>query len=155
MQLDHLAIEDLVSLQFGEIIGHRAHRMTQHLAGCAVCSQVFERLQGSMVEGGGPDRNAAADTGTLLSKIRTWDSNRVRDGRHGEGLKRRIAVELAPYVGQAGADALLRPVQDDGRDLLSTVAPLLVMFLGQRATSLIVTRVVEKSIVGSRTLCES
>src|SRR4051794_20291354 len=129
MQFDHPDIEILISLQFGELSADRARGLKRHLAGCSACSLAFKRLQAS-VEGGEPDQTPPADAGTLFSKIRTWDSNRVRDGHHGEALKRRIASELAPYVGQNGADTLVSPVQDDGRDLLAAVAPLLVLFLG-------------------------
>ena len=154
MHVDHLDIDTLVSLQFGGLSNHQARAIERHLVRCYACSLAFERLKAS-VEDGKPDQTAAADTGTLLTKIRTWDSNRVRDGRHGEALKSRIAAELAPYVGKSGADALLCRVQDDGHDLLSAVSPLLVMFLGQRATNIIVSRLVEKTIVGIGPLCES
>jgi len=154
MRFDHLDIESMVSLQFGELADNRARRMKQHLAGCSACRPVFERLQGSM-EDGEPLPTKPVDSSRLLTRIRAWDTNGDRSGHHGAALKGRIAVELAPYVGRAGADTLLRPVQDDGRDLLSTVAPFLAMFLGRRAAGIIITRVVEKTIVGSRTLCES
>ena len=151
MYLEHPDIEALVSLQFGELPADRTRAVRQHLAGCALCRQEFERLQHSL-DGGPADCDAAPDSSTLLATIRDWEISSMQAG---DALKRRIAIELAPYVGQAGADTLLRPVQDDGRNLLSKVAPMLTVFLGRRAAGNLVSRVVEKTIVGRTALCES
>ena len=153
----HPDIAELVSLAFGELAAEPARRITRHLAGCAACQQEYECLRIS-IEYAPPtdcaentDRVNASDSDTLLRRLRTWENS----GRQIEVLKRRIAAELAPYVGQAGADTLLLPVQDDGRDLLSNVVTLLTAFLGRRAAANLVTRVVEKAIVGMGALCES
>jgi len=150
MYLEHLDIEALASLLFGELQAYRVRAVRHHLAGCALCRQEFERLQQSL-ECGPVDCDPAPDTDTLLATLRDWETSGVQAG---DALKRRIAIELAPYVGQAGADTLLRPVQDDGRNLLSRIAPLLTVFLGRRAAGNLVSRVVEKTIVGRTALCE-
>ena len=151
----HVEIEALVSLHYEELPDARARRVRQHLAGCGLCRQEFERVRLS-IEGVAPAEDATAeDSDPLLNRLRNWETARAKSGRDIEILKRTIATELAPYVGQQGADALLRPVHDDGHDLLSNVAPLLAMFLGRRAARILITRLVEKSIVGIPPLCES
>ena len=62
-------------------------------------------------------------------------------------IRRRVAIAIEPYVGRRAADSLLKSVREDGRDLLSNVAPLLTMFLGRRAAGQLVSHVVETTIV--------
>jgi hypothetical protein len=52
-------------------------------------------------------------------------------------------------LGKRAADTLLQPVREEGRDLLSNVAPLLIMFLGRRAAGNLVSYVEETAIVRS------
>jgi hypothetical protein len=70
-----------------------------------------------------------------------------RPARTGEALKRRVAGAIEPYLGKRAADTLLHSVREDGRDLLSNVAPILTMFLGRRAAGHLVSHVVEAAIV--------
>jgi hypothetical protein len=151
----HPDIAALASLYFEELPVPEARSVTQHLSGCAPCRQEFERFRASVdgaVEG---ESSVAADCDRLLNRLREWETTTADSGLQGEALKRRIAEELAPYLGKAGADALLQPVDDDGGDLLTKVTPLLTMFLGRKAAGKLVSRVVEKTIVGTHTLCES
>jgi hypothetical protein len=146
----HLDIEALVSLHFGELPAERARPMLLHLSACALCRHELDRLRLSTESAA----DAPFETARLLAKIRHWDNSR-HAGQHGEALKQWIARELALYVGEEGANRLLRPVQEDGRDLLAEVAPLLSMFLGRRAAGILVSRMVEKTIVGMTGVCES
>lgn len=151
----HPDVAALAGLSFGELPLDRARRVEQHLTGCARCREEFERLLGSIDTEQEAESAAAADREAMLRKLRAWEATTADSGRRGETLKRRMARELAPYLGKAGAEALLYSVNDDGGDLLADVAPLLTMFLGRRAATRLISRVVEKTVVGSHTLCES
>jgi len=89
----------------------------------------------------------ADELNSLLAKLRGWESSTSRLVRNGEELKRRVAGTIEPYLGKGAADTLLASVRDDGRDLLSSVAPLLTMFLGRRAAAPLVSHIVETAIV--------
>jgi len=104
----------------------------------------FQRLGAA----GDPAAPAVADElNSLLVRLRGWESGASRLVRSGEELKRRVAGAIEPYLGKRAADTLLAPVRDDGRDLLSGVAPLLTMFLGRRAAGPLVSHIVETAIV--------
>jgi hypothetical protein len=89
----------------------------------------------------------ADELNDLLVRLRGWESGESRLVRSGEALKRRVAGAIEPYLGKGAADKLLASVRDDGRDLLSSVAPLLTMFLGRRAAGPLVSHIVETAIV--------
>ena len=89
----------------------------------------------------------ATDVSALLFKLRAWDRDPGRQSRNREPLRRRVSAAIEPYLGKRAASALLRPVREDGRDLLSDVAPLLTAFLGRRAAGHLVSHVVETTIV--------
>jgi len=82
----------------------------------------------------------------IQNRIRTWEARRSADG-WGAAAKERTAREIGPFLGNNGARILLRPVSDNGCNLLSTIEPLLANFLGKRAASELVSRVVEVAIV--------
>ena len=87
------------------------------------------------------------DLHDLLTKMREWETGPSGAERTGEALKQRVAGEIGPYVGKRAAHAILEPVAEDGRNLLSSVSPLLTIFLGRRATENLVSHVVEHAIV--------
>ncbi|SRR5260370_42305458 len=89
----------------------------------------------------------ADEVNSLMVKLRGWERSESGPPRNLEALKRRVAGAIEPYLGKRAADTLLQPVRDDGRDLLSNVAPLLTMFLGRRAAGHLVSYVVETAIV--------
>jgi len=59
-------------------------------------------------------------------------------GRTGETLKLRVAHEIAPYLGALASRRIVTGVADTGENLLSTVEPVLALFLGSRAAARLV-----------------
>jgi hypothetical protein len=119
--------------------------VSKHLVQCDACRRNFERLSAA------DDAALAAppvdEVNSLLVRLRGWERGESCTARNAEALKRRVADAIEPYLGKRAADTLLEPVREDGRDLLSNVAPLLTMFLGRRAAGNLVSYVVETSIV--------
>jgi hypothetical protein len=116
-----------------------------HLAGCETCRLEVRRLSAALDTATPPI--PADDVGELLSSLRKWESGESQPERHSEALKRRVAGAVEPYLGKAAAHALLQSVHEDGRNLLSNVAPVLTMFLGRRAAGNLVSCVVDAAIV--------
>ena len=56
---------------------------------------------------------------------------------------RQIASILTPYLGASGAQSVLRPVAGNHANLLSTVEPVLAMFLGAAAASRLTERIID------------
>lgn len=83
----------------------------------------------------------------IRSEIRAFQAARSDDRWHAE-MKSRVAREIGPFLGSNGARMLLQPVAENGRNLLSTIEPVLAEFLGPRAASELVSHVVDTSIVG-------
>jgi hypothetical protein len=64
-----------------------------------------------------------------------------------EELKQRVAAEIGPFLGRAGAHILLEPVSQTADDLLSRIEPVLAAFLGKQAAAVLVSHVVDAAIV--------
>ena len=112
---------------------------------CDACQLNFQRLSATEHTTASPV--PPDDVNSLLGRLRAWDRGASRPARTSEALKRRVAGAIEPYLGKRAADTLLRSVREDGRDLLSNVAPILTMFLGRRAAGHLVSHVVETAIV--------
>ncbi|MEO8594773.1 MAG: hypothetical protein ABI759_15755 [Candidatus Solibacter sp.] len=141
----HPDIEALARHAFGELAGAAARELTRHLRGCQECHAAYQRVTGSLEAA--PAKVERHEVDALMSKLRTWDASPLRIRLKGDALKRRVAGALAPYLGRAGANALLDPVQEDGGNLLSNVAPALTMFLGRRAAGNLVSRMIQDSTI--------
>ena len=141
----HPDIEILVCHRFGELSRQMEKAVSKHLLQCDACRRDFQRLSAA------DDTTVPAapvdDVNSLMIRLRGWERSESGPARNGEALKRRVAGAIEPYLGKRAADTLLQPVREDGRDLLSNVAPLLTMFLGRRAAGNLVTYVVETAIV--------
>jgi hypothetical protein len=135
----------LVRHRFGELSRQMERMVSKHLMQCDACRLDFQLLSAA-VEVAAPAA-PADDVNSVLVRLRGWERGESRPARTGESLKRRVAGAIEPYLGKRAADRLLQPVREDGRDLLSTVAPLLTMFLGRRAAGNLVSYVVETAIV--------
>jgi hypothetical protein len=131
--------------RFGELSGQVEKLVSKHLLQCDVCRLDFQRL--SAADDTAVPAAPADDVNGLMVRLRGWERSESRPARNGEALKRRVAGVIEPYLGKRAVDTLLQPVREDGRDLLSNVAPLLAMFLGRRAAGNLVTYVVETAIV--------
>jgi hypothetical protein len=119
--------------------------VSRHLMACETCRLEFGRLSPALDTAAPPI--PADDVGGLLCRLRAWESGESQPQRNSQALKRRVAGAIGPYVGKAAVDALLQPVREDGRNLLSNVAPLLTVFLGRRAAGPLVSYVVDTAIV--------
>ena len=119
--------------------------VSRHLAACEACRLEVRRLSAALDTDTPPI--PAGDMGELLSSLRKWESGASRPERNSAALKRRVAGAVEPYLGKAAAHALLQSVHEDGRNLLSNVAPVLTMFLGRRAAGNLVSCVVDAAIV--------
>jgi anti-sigma factor RsiW len=135
----------LVCHRYGELSPQSEKTVSRHLKACETCRVEFQRLSAALDMPAPP--TSADDVGGLLSRLRTWESGESQPQRNSEALKRRVAGSIEPYLGKAAADALLQPVREDGRNLLSNVAPVLAVFLGRRAAGNLVSCVVETAIV--------
>ena len=140
----HPGIDDLLRYRFEELSPARQKAVAAHLNSCDACRLELHRL---CVASDAVSTPGAADPRELISRVRAWQAAPATADRTGEALKRRVAVEIAPYVGSRAADSILQPVAEDGRNLVSSVSPLLTMFLGRRASEHLVSHVVEHAIV--------
>jgi hypothetical protein len=131
--------------RFGELSGQIEKMVSKHLLQCDACRRNFERL--SAADDGAVAAAPVGDVNSLLVRLRGWERGESCPARNTEALKRRVADAIEPYLGKRASDALLKRVREDGRDLLSNVAPLLTMFLGRRAAGNLVSYVVETAIV--------
>lgn len=119
--------------------------VSRHLMACDACRLEFQRLSAAQ------DTTApvvpADDVDRLLGRLRRWEIGASQPERNSQAMKRRVAGAIEPYLGKRAADTLLHPVREDGRNLLSNLAPLLTMFLGRRAAGNLVSYVVDITIV--------
>lgn len=115
--------------------------LVSHLDRCTPCRREFERLRDA-VEG----RPEAIPDGGLLTQMRTalhlWEEQSLEGAAKG-----RVATRIAPFLGNAATDKILEPVPDTGENLLSTVEPVLALFLGNRAAAHLVNRVVDTALL--------
>jgi hypothetical protein len=141
----HPDIETLVCHRYGELSPQMEKTVSRHLLACGTCRLEFRRLSPALDTAVPPI--SANDVGGLLFRLREWERGESRPERNSEALKRRVAGSIEPYLGKAAAAALLQPVHEDGRNLLSNVAPVLTTFLGRRAAGNLVSCVVDTAIV--------
>jgi len=140
----HPDLSVLIRCRDGILPPEREAAIRIHLAGCRSCLADYRRLCRPPAEPTHPpDPRLLA---RIRSSIRNWEAQRSAAG-WGEAVKFRTAREIGPFLGNNGARILLRPVSDDGCNLLSTIEPVLGEFLGKRAASELVSRVVEAAIM--------
>jgi len=96
-----------------------------------------------------PARSEPETPGGIFAAMRQWRAAANSAGKVGPTLHRRVAVELRPYLGSSAAGAVLDDVSDSSANLLSTIEPVLAGFLGARAASLLVSRIVDTLIVNN------
>jgi len=76
----------------------------------------------------------------LLASLRNWELSRP-------AVKRRVASAIEAYLGRQATERVLEPVPESGENVLSTIEPVLALFLGNRTASRLVSHVVTESIV--------
>jgi hypothetical protein len=73
----------------------------------------------------------------------SWESAPGRD----EAVKTRLGSELAPFLGPRATEQLLEGASVQRENLLSTVEPVVALFLGCRAASTLIDQIVVHSIL--------
>lgn len=139
---DHPDIEELFRYQEGRLMPQERLVVQAHLAVCDECSRDLERITTP-----GVSPAAAPPVSELLASLAQVQQKLDREGASGEPLKRRVQLELAPYLGEAAAERILLPVTASGENLLSTIEPVLRLFLGKSASTRVVNRIVDRAIV--------
>ena len=147
----HPDTESMIRQRDGELPADRRKAVKRHLRACVSCRTEYERLC-QAVAPQAARALPAASPGTpdilnaVLERINEWDKNSARSGEASSAVKQTFAAELERYLGARAAGRILRSVSDDGDNLLSTVEPLLALFLGREAASQFVTRVLDTAL---------
>lgn len=81
----------------------------------------------------------------IKDAIRRWQAESQIGS--GDVLKDRVAREIEPYLGYYAVQSLVGRVSENNDNLLSTIEPVLARFLGSRAASSLVSRVVDSVIL--------
>lgn len=120
--------------------------MQGHLDQCDECTLELHRLQYALGDQGelAPDRMVLAQ---VQSAIQQWEASAPQTGRTGAPVKRRVAHEIAPFLGPDATNSILQPVAPGGENLLSSIEPVLALFLGGRAAAHLVTYVVDAALI--------
>lgn len=120
--------------------------MQGHLDQCDECRLELHRLQYALGDQGelAPDSIVLAQ---VQSAIQQWEASAPQTGRTGAPVKRRVAHEIAPFLGPDATNSILQPVAPGGENLLSSIEPVLALFLGGRAAAHLVTYVVDAALI--------
>ena len=141
-------MESLVRYCGGELAGRRRQRIAAHVRECAACRLECHRLEHAGGEKAPPaPQPDPAMLAALVADIVRWQAARSQPDRNGDAMRRRVATELAPFLGPEVAERMLQRVAASGEDLLSAIEPMLALFLGNQAASLLVSHVVDGALV--------
>lgn len=136
----------MIAFREGGLADDQTRSVQSHLDQCDDCRLELHRLQyalGDKVELK-PDRLVLAQ---MQSAIQQWEDSAAQTGRTGTPVKRRVAHEIAPFLGPEATDSILQPVAAGGENLLSSIEPVLALFLGGRAAAQLVTYVVDAALI--------
>jgi hypothetical protein len=78
----------------------------------------------------------------MLAGMRTWWERQTGNPHANCQRKQRVAREISPYLGAAGAQQILARVTPEGENLIPNVEPVLAAFLGRRAAQCVVDHVI-------------
>jgi anti-sigma factor ChrR (cupin superfamily) len=144
----HPDLQTLLRFRDGELLLERRAAIEAHVGQCDSCRLELHRLDaaGQVIDAREPLEEAAREAGLagVLESIRGLEA---RSSAEGEAVKRSVGREIRPYLGGRAAIRILQDVSPGGRDLLPAVEPALALFLGRKAASLLVSRIVATSIV--------
>jgi len=142
----HPDLETMLGYIDGELAQIRLAEVAGHLAVCPDCLLETHRLRALLeiprtdVAAGGALGQAHLET--LMKGIQVW-RDRAESPHRRDEIHRQIASILTPYLGASGAQSVLRPVAGNHANLLSTVEPVLAMFLGAAAASRLTERIID------------
>jgi hypothetical protein len=128
------------------LAAEQARAVQSHVDQCDDCRLELHRLQYALGNQGepAPDRTLLA---RMQSAIQQWEDSAPKTGRTGAPVKRRVANEIAPFLGPEATNSILKPVAESGENLLSSIEPVLALFLGERAAARLVTYVVDAALI--------
>jgi len=148
----HPDIESLVRYRDGGLSPDRGKAIDKHLRTCQACRLEYQRLGDAFTSESnfaapesGPDNDRRL--AGLLAGIQDWEAAAANAGLRVEGIRRRVAGSVEKYLGTPATSKILQSVSGDGGNLLSTVEPVLAVFLGRKAASDLVSHVAEAAIV--------
>ena len=145
----HPDIEILVLFRDGELESDTAATLSCHISKCDACRLELQRLQRVLAEA---DRLSAvkAEPETfdrVLTTIRHWEADTSAVESLTSTIRGRVAECVAAFFGNAAARAILDPVPEDGRNLLSTAEYTLGEFLGHKAAAALINQALDTPIV--------
>ena len=140
----HPELSRLTRLIDAELTGRELRTVQRHLSACPDCRSEAERIRLALVPG---DLLAVPPVEALLTGMRQWRDRQARNPFADSRRKQRVALEIAPFLGSAGAEEILSRVTPEGDDLIPTVEPVLASFLVRRAAERLVNHVVDAAIV--------
>ncbi|PWU09697.1 MAG: hypothetical protein C5B51_05885 [Terriglobia bacterium] len=139
----HPDLEALLQYLDGDLPAQQNEAVAAHLHVCSQCRMDEQRLRDARAE----TKIGRREASTFRENLRKWEAARLQLDAHGDVLKLRVVSELAPYVGAAAAKRILRAVEDSGENLLSTIEPVLGLFLGKSAAASLVNRIIDRVIM--------
>lgn len=83
----------------------------------------------------------------MRSAMREFEASAAAAQKTGEGVKDRVAEEIAPFLGGTATASILETVSENGDRMLSRIEPVLALFLGGKAAGRLVTHVVDSALI--------
>lgn len=127
--------------------------MQSHLGRCDSCRLELHRLKSALAEirhlstPAHPDDHLEAIWQGVRQRIVRWETARLGAEKTDEAIRSRVAIHIAPFLGNAAARKTLQPIQGDHRHFLAGAEGVLGEFLGHAAAATLVNRVVDEAIV--------
>lgn len=92
-------------------------------------------------------KNTGSILERVLSGMRDAEARTAQPGQTPADIKLRVAGEVGPFLGDHATQTILSTVSPGGDNLLSSVEPVLALFLGSRAAARLIDHVVERAIM--------
>ena len=141
--LTHPDLQELMGYHAGEWPPPRQSAIRAHLDNCPECHREACRLSSALAVSDPPDAGAFA---SILGTIRRVAAASEQPERTAE-VKSRVAQQMQPFLGARATETILHKVSAAGDNLLSSVEPVVALFLGERAASRLVGNVVDRAIL--------
>ncbi len=150
----HPDIECLLDYRDGKLNTVRRKVIEAHLRVCHECRLEWSRIDFALAATVSPTPEGTAPghdevLAGLMASIISWKVSRAEPDGKADAVTLRVASELGSYLGRNGTDRIMESVSYNAENLLSTVEPLLALFLGARAAAVLVNRIVDTAIVRS------
>lgn len=135
----HPELSQLTRFVDREMHGRELRRVERHLAVCAACRSEAASLRLNLLPAAA---SPVPPAGELLAGMRQWWERQTQNPHANRQRKQRVAREIAPYLGAAGAQQILARVTPEGDNLIPNIEPVLAAFLGRRAAQCVVDHVI-------------